>query len=148
MKVKVFVSQSNTSSLLSKTGSQLAKVIYDKFDSDLKLPTKNEFSTSVRTQFVPKAVIDGPRKGYKSNVMLLGSFYTGKSLVGGITYPLNAVAYDKDTGKCYLFIDRKYVGELSNKQFMHIISILQESVIVSSPSVLERLIDKLMTLVK
>lgn len=138
----ILISKSSSSDLLSKKGSQLAKIIYNKFASDLKLATKNEFTTSVRTQFNPKALIDGPKKGTKSTVMLLGSFYMGKSMVGGITYPVNAIAYDKEADKCYLFVDRKFVGDISKQQCLQAMSILQESVQVSHPATLERLLNR------
>lgn len=143
MKINILLSQSSASEFLSKKGSQLAKVLNDRFASDLKLSTKNEFSTAVKTQFVTKALIDGPRQGTKSTVSLLGSFYMGKSMVGGITYPINAVAYDRDSDKCYLFLDRKYVGDISKQQLRQTMSILQESVQVMQPASLEMLLNRL-----
>lgn len=127
MKIKVFVSESASS---SKPGAQLAMQMVRKFAADKALDTKNEFTTKVTAAHNATAQIDGPAKGVRSKAVIVGTYYIGKSLVGKIVYPLNAIAYIRDTKKAYLIEDRKFVKEIPVKTFVEAAFALEEFVIV------------------
>lgn len=127
MKIKVFVSESSSS---SKTGIQLAMQMVRKFAIDKALDTKNEFTTKVTAAHKYPAQIDGPNKGIRSKAVVIGTYYIGKSLVGNIVYPLNAIVYIRDTKKAYLVEDRKFVKEIPVKTFAEAAFALEEFVIV------------------
>lgn len=124
------VSQSN--SIKNKSGRDIARTMFPKFAHDRKLNTKDEFSSRVKVGYAFNIQIDGPKQGTKSKVRLVGSYYQGKSLVGLITYPLNAVAYDMNTKKSYLFVDKAFAGEISTEQFVQISAALRDFIDGSS----------------
>lgn len=117
-----------------RAGKQIAKDLYTKFTQDRKRPTKNEFTTSVKVGYTAAALIDGPTKGMKTKVRLVGSYYQGKSLAGTITYPLNALAYDNVAHKAYVFNDGHFKSELSDDQFVEASAVLRDFIDGSSES--------------
>ena len=132
--MKVTLMSQSSSIAHTSSSTQIAKQLFSKFGADRKRNTRDEFSTSVRITYNPKALIDGPKPGIKSRVKLVGSHYLGKSMVGKITYPINAVAYDIDGKKCYLFVDRAFVGELPAKKFAEVAASLRDFIDGSSDS--------------
>lgn len=126
--MKIFlISQSS-----ALTGKQIAKELYSKFSQDRKRPTKNEFTSSVKVGYSVSVLIDGPVKGTKTKVRIVGSYYAGKSLVGPITYPLNALVYDSVSGKSYMYVEGRLKSEISKEHFVEAAASLRDFIDGSS----------------
>lgn len=99
----------------------MAKAIAKHFAKDLKMDTKDEFTSKMLVQGQTGLRIDGMAD---KPAILIGSYHKGKSLVGDISYPRNAVVVDRQNKRLLLYKNGKMEKEINKKQFKAIMAYL------------------------